>query len=370
MPEYQIYQRRKTEHRNGHFSIRIDGVETEYTNDPAQHLPKSMREAIESGLTPGSPEALEMAQEISEEYSRRAMQRRVDALRSGRLFPGGIPFGAGGNLNPSALGPRRPKTSRYALEQEAVDRFLARGKLSVVTKRDKDGNVLETRPLNEGERAERKKRREEKVDNVQQWRERRAKLIADRENERTKIESELRGTPEEKHKARLEARLKQLVEWELPSLKSDMQMASHGFQYANGQILTKQVDFVNDDIRIVKCMTNTTADTVRDAVDATNDLTLDEFDGSGYSSGGQALDSQAVNIDDPNDRAEFDAADEVATLGAGTRSIQGNLLISWITNLAGSLPIFWLEYAANKTPDGSSFTDQFNAEGILQMADG
>jgi hypothetical protein len=46
------------------------------------------------------------------------------------------------------------------------------------------------------------------------------------------------------------------------------------------------------------------------------------------------------------------------------------LLINFVTNLNSSLPLHWIEYASNKTPDGSTFTVVFNAEGILQAADG
>src|SRR5690606_35183328 len=106
------------------------------------------------------------------------------------------------------------------------------------------------------------------------------------------------------------------------------------------------VDLVNDDIRYWPLTTNTTADTERDGIETFSDLaTTDEFDGSNYSAGGLALDSQAVNVDDANDRAEFTAADEVvANLGAGTRSIAGGVLGKFNTNTDGSLVLHWLEF--------------------------
>jgi hypothetical protein len=193
-------------------------------------------------------------------------------------------------------------------------------------------------------------------------------LIAAKEQELATVQAEVAAHPEKA--AKLERDIVAIRD-QLRELRPAVLAASHGFQYAYYKYLTKAVDLVNDDIRIVPCMTNTTVDTQRDSMTSVSAFTtLDEFDGSGYSTGGQALDTQAVNVDDANDRAEFDADDEAATLGAGTRSIQGNLLISWITNLNSSLPLHWIEYAANKTPDGSTFTVVFNAEGILQAADG
>ena len=150
-----------------------------------------------------------------------------------------------------------------------------------------------------------------------------------------------------------------------------MLAASHGFQYYYGELFAADVDMVSGDQRIVPLMTFTDADTLRDAVNTYSDITTpDLFDGANAPTTGSALDAQAVNIDDANNRAEFDADDEPRTaLGAGTRSIQGELLIEFNTTLAGSLPEFWIEYATVKTPDGSDFTVVFNAEGILQMAD-
>jgi hypothetical protein len=247
-------------------------------------------------------------------------------------------------------------------EPEAVDAFLNRGTLQGL---DKD------------QRKQRKAKRDEKRDHEGEWQKRRLALIAKRQAELKEWEDKLNKvdpqdrTPKALHIRAKAERAIRALKTELNALQPGIMCASHGYQYGYGQYITKQVDLVNDDIRIAKLSSNTTADTERDAVDHGNDITTpDEFDGSGYTSGGQALDSQAVNIDDANDRAEFDAADEAAALGAGTRAIQGNLLISFITNFSGSLVLHWIEYASNKTPDGSTFTDVFNAEGILQMADG
>jgi hypothetical protein len=147
-------------------------------------------------------------------------------------------------------------------------------------------------------------------------------------------------------------------------------MATHVFNYAKGEILKGNIDFDAADIRFMFLMTNTTADTENDNIESISDLTtLDEFDGSGYSAGGFALDSEGVTVDLTNDRAEFDAADEACgALGAGTRSIMGVLVYKFVTNNTDSIPISWNEFASPVTADGSSITVQWNAEGILQAA--
>jgi len=144
-------------------------------------------------------------------------------------------------------------------------------------------------------------------------------------------------------------------------------MATKVYNEAVRAIMAGEIDLNADDIRIQLLMTNTTADTENDAVvTISNFTTLDEFDGANYVV--KALTSEAVNKDDANDRAEFDADDVVYTaLGAGTRSIAGVLLYKHIDGTdANDKVIAWLEFATPKTPDGSDFTVVWNVEGILQ----
>lgn len=123
-------------------------------------------------------------------------------------------------------------------------------------------------------------------------------------------------------------------------------------------------------------MTNTTADTENDGIaDLADFSTLDEMDGSGYnSSSRQELDSIAVNLDDANDRAEFDAADETwSSLGNGTRDVQGVLIYydpdddGDVADDALNLPICFVDFAADQAPGGSDFQIVWDAEGILQL---
>lgn len=148
-------------------------------------------------------------------------------------------------------------------------------------------------------------------------------------------------------------------------------MATHWYNEALRAIMAGELDLNAHDIRVALLMTNTTADTENDGKTTisggTGFTTLDEFDGSGYVR--KALANEAVNKDDANDRAEFDADDVTWTaLGAGTRSIAGILVYRHVTTDADSVPIAWLEFATPKTPDGSDLTVQWNAEGLLQLA--
>ena len=122
------------------------------------------------------------------------------------------------------------------------------------------------------------------------------------------------------------------------------------------------------DIRVALLMTNTTADTEAD-VDLMNAFSiLDECDATGYAR--QALSSEAVNIDDTNDRAEFDATDVTFSglSGNATRAIQGALIYKHVTNDTDSVPVAFIDFASDIPSTATSVTIPWNAEGILQGA--
>jgi len=130
-----------------------------------------------------------------------------------------------------------------------------------------------------------------------------------------------------------------------------------------------EIDLNADDIRIRLLMSNTTADTENDAIVNIVDLTtVDVCDGANYVD--KALANEAVNKDDGNDRAEFDADDVTWTaLGVGTRTTVGVLIYKYVDGTdANDLVIAYVEFASAVTHDGTDFTIQWNAEGILQLA--
>ncbi len=336
--DYQIYCRESNQHRPGHYALLIDGVDTDVTLDAAQFMPKATEQALlaSPGLS-GADLAL-TAGEIANEMARFCLERKVSRLKAGR-------FGQGVHAAPVSYF----ESERRESEAKAVEKFLNRGKLK--------GLSVEQRKELFKSRVDRKR------DNYAEWLERRAKKVADCKEQIAHWEAEaVRKNP------KAEKRLRALRA-ELAALESPVQAASHGYQYAYTRYLTANVNYSSDTIKFVLCMTNTDADTLRDAVDATNDLALDEFDGSSYSSGGVTLSGVAVAVDDANDRCEVDCTDPTpVSYGAGTRSIEGILVIKFITSLALSLPLHFLDFSTNKTPDGSSFALIIDAEGFLQVS--
>lgn len=129
-------------------------------------------------------------------------------------------------------------------------------------------------------------------------------------------------------------------------------------------------DEAGHDIRVMLCMTNTTADTDQDAATLSAVTTLDEYDGTGYSR--QALAAQVVNRDDTNNRAEITATSPIsfgATVGAGTRSAAGALVYRHVDGTAANdQPIAWIDTGGFPVNGGGGpFQITVNAEGLLQI---
>lgn len=129
-----------------------------------------------------------------------------------------------------------------------------------------------------------------------------------------------------------------------------------------------EIDLNADDVRLRLLMSDTTADTENDGIVNLDDLTtVDPADGANYVD--KALANEAVNKDDGNDRAEFDANDVTWTaLGVGTRTTVGVLVYKYVDGSdANDLVIAFVEFSGAVTHDGTDFIIQWNAEGILQL---
>jgi len=146
-------------------------------------------------------------------------------------------------------------------------------------------------------------------------------------------------------------------------------MASNIFNEFKRANAAGEIDLNADDIRAILVMTNTTADTENAGMVYVGDLTLDECDATGYSR--QALANEAVNKDDANDRAEFDASDAsfAGLSGDATRDYQGVLLYKHVTNDADSPLVAFIEFDNQPLAKEATQVDvPWNAEGILQLS--
>ncbi len=147
-------------------------------------------------------------------------------------------------------------------------------------------------------------------------------------------------------------------------------MASNIFNSALNGILNSTIDLDSDDIRARLCMTNTTCDTEKDGIDNISDITtVDVSDATSYAD--VALTSEAVAVDDANDRSEFDA-DNVSFAGLGgdaTRDYQGVLIYKYVDGTdANDIPIAFIDFTSDITKAATQVDVPWSAEGILQLS--
>lgn len=136
------------------------------------------------------------------------------------------------------------------------------------------------------------------------------------------------------------------------------------------------VHFDTDDIRLIYCMTNTTATvddgTGRDAA-TISAITLDEFDGGGSHppsfANREALANELVREETAQNRSEFDADDHTVTsIPAGSRNIQGIIVYQHKTSDADSVPLLWIDTGGFPfTANGGNLVMSWNLEGIAQI---
>jgi len=144
-------------------------------------------------------------------------------------------------------------------------------------------------------------------------------------------------------------------------------VAYNEFKRANA---AGEIDLNADDIRARLVMTNTTCDTENAGVVNISDFTtVDPADATGYAD--VALANEAVNKDDVNDRAEFDADNAVFSglSGDATRDYQGVLIYKYVdgTN-ANDIPICFIDFDSDIPLAATQVTVPWDAEGIIQFA--
>jgi hypothetical protein len=147
-------------------------------------------------------------------------------------------------------------------------------------------------------------------------------------------------------------------------------MASVIYNETLRAVAAGEYDLNAADIRARLVMSNTTCDTENDAVIQLVDFTtIDIADATGYADIDMA--GLAVNKDDPNDRAEFDANDLVFSglSGDATRNYVGVLLYIYVDGtLANDLALAYIEFTAPIPAAATQVTVPWDAQGIIQFA--
>lgn len=145
-------------------------------------------------------------------------------------------------------------------------------------------------------------------------------------------------------------------------------MASFVYSDFKRAILAGEINMGSggNDIREMLVMTNTTADTQEDSKFISDFTTLDEYDGANYAR--KAYANEAVAVDNPNNRGEFDADDVTYTsLGAGTRQAQARVIYKHVGADSANLVIAFVDTGGFPfTGNGGNVVVTMNVEGLLQ----
>lgn len=144
-------------------------------------------------------------------------------------------------------------------------------------------------------------------------------------------------------------------------------MADQWYLPAAQKLVKGDLDFDVADLRVMLCMSNTTADTERNVTNLAGFTTLDEYDGTGYAR--IDLGAATVTLDAANSRIEVDYADGTfgATVAAGTRQWVGLLFYVHVDGTtANDYPVAWKDLTPNNG-NGGAVNLTINAEGALQV---
>lgn len=128
------------------------------------------------------------------------------------------------------------------------------------------------------------------------------------------------------------------------------------------------MDLDADTIKADLVMSNTTVDTENDGISTNaNFTTPDVCDGANYVT--KTLTTATITQVDASDLAKMTADNLTWTaLGASTRAIQGVLIYKYVSSFNASTPICFIQFASNKTADGSDFTVSWDAtNGIFYL---
>jgi len=140
-----------------------------------------------------------------------------------------------------------------------------------------------------------------------------------------------------------------------------------GFQYNITK--TQKVDWINDTLKAILVMSDTTADTEKDVDTVSGFTTLDESDDGGYAR--VSLANPTKNVNDTDHRGEFDADDPVfdGMNGDATRDYVGVVVYKEVTDDTDSPPHVWIPFSENKTASATKLTVGLDANGAWQMRD-
>lgn len=132
-----------------------------------------------------------------------------------------------------------------------------------------------------------------------------------------------------------------------------------------------EIDFgLPDDFRAILVMAATTFDTDYDIDTMAGVATPAYFDGANHdTTNGHTIAGEAITeITGISGYAKLDGTDLTFTaLGAGAGDAVGMVIFKWVTNLASSIPIFYVDSGFPFNGNGGDVTIQWHTDGIAKL---
>jgi len=140
-------------------------------------------------------------------------------------------------------------------------------------------------------------------------------------------------------------------------------MASLIYNSFKVKIMNGSIDLDTDTIKVALVTASYTAD--QDAHDFFDDVT-NEISGTGYTAGGATLSGVTITQDNTNNLAYLDATDTSWTISSLTA--RGAVIYKSTGTPSTSPLVAYIDFSSDKSSASSTFTIQWSASGILQLA--
>lgn len=130
------------------------------------------------------------------------------------------------------------------------------------------------------------------------------------------------------------------------------------------------IDFVNDDLRAMLCMSGSTVGSEEDTATIGAFTVLNEYDGGNYSvaTGGEQLTSVTYTTDSGNNLAMLDAATtSFDSISAGSDVVTSILIYKFVTNTGSSQPIAHIDNFAAFNGNGGTVSIVWSSSGIIRV---
>jgi len=140
-------------------------------------------------------------------------------------------------------------------------------------------------------------------------------------------------------------------------------MAIGIYNIFKAEVMKKRIDLLNDTIKVALMSPAHTFDPSTDANTSWGDVSANEVSGTGYTAGGEALQSKLIGVDNNGGKGVFLAADVVWNYA----SFITRYAVIYDDSTNPKYLIACVDFNENKQSSSGDFTIQWDSSGILSI---